>query len=347
MSTDHENPGQGYGFKTGPDYQMGKRDSYGPPWPPEAVSNGTKPQERSEVVAAQNRVRAYLVARAAVNRNDLITSADPAHAFGADLYASDLKTLLGPDYWLGDGGPPETEPTVTVKRGPGGDDEPTEVHESFGYTQVNNVSATGHSLFGSDITHQHFVVLRIGRMERTRGNKRDHLFPKTELIEVAFSKAQWGQMVSSFGQGSGVPCTILRTQEQGLIPQAPHAPRLEHSTDEVYGATEALVAKIGGAADELLEAFNNGAGRKDLRRLIEDVKRHADQAPGNAVFAAKSMGEHVENVVAAARADIEAMVDDRARQLGIDPGEVIGDLRAIEAPAIDVPELEEGDPLDA
>lgn len=341
---EYDNPGLGYGYKTSPTYQMGRRDTYGPPWPPEAVSNGTKPIPREKRTAAQNRVRAYLAARATSmdatgDTVDVVRGADDDFT---SLYASDLLTLLGPDFWAGDGGPPDTEVTVTPAARNGHPDEVAEEHESFGYARVNNAHSTGQPLFDSDVVHQHYVALSIGRNRRYRSSGTDRFYNIEELVEVAFSAAQWGQLVSSFGQGSGVPCTITRTSEQGLVPGAPHAPRLALSTGEVKAAADEALAKITTAVGELVDAFNDNAGRKVLREKVETVNRLVGQAPGNMVFATEQLTRHVEQVVNHAAADIEAMVNDRARQLGIDP---VVALRGL-TPGAEVPELEAGEVID-
>lgn len=48
--------------------------------------------------------------------------------------------------------------------------------------------------------------------------------------------------------------------------------------------------------------------------------------PSNISFAAQSLTEHAENVVQRAKADIEAMVVARAKQLGLDPSDLDGSL---------------------
>lgn len=343
MTTDrptYENPGPGYGYKGLPGYTPGHQDTYGEPWPPEAVRNGTKPIPREVRVAAENRVRAYLEARAAEGLTDDLVMDDDIR--GTKLYASDLLTLLGPDHWMGDGGPPDTEVDATEKRGLGGDDETTEIHESFGYAEVNRGTSTGTTLFDSDVIHQEVVTLCLGRNQRHRGLNRDWLYGYEELIEVQFSIAQWGAMISSFGRGGGVPCTITRTAAQGLVPGAPHRPRLAHSTAEVKDSAQRALAKVETATDALLAAFEAKAGRTELRKLIGEVARHVEQAPGNIAYTTKSLDDHVEKVVNNARADIEAMVDSRARQLGIDPGVVLHGWSEV-GPGEAQPALEAGD----
>jgi hypothetical protein len=64
---------------------------------------------------------------------------------------------------------------------------------------------------------------------------------------------------------------------------------------------------------------------------MRHLKAMIDNAPSNMEYAAVSLSEHAENVVQKARHDIEAMVVNKAQQLGIDPAELT------------MPELEAGD----
>lgn len=147
----YENPGPGYGYKGLPGYTPGHQDTYGEPWPLEAVRNGTKPIPRERCgVAAENRVPAPTLEALGRPRTQHRTRREIPLRLGEQrgrpsrtLYASDLLTLLGPDHWMGDGGPPDTEVHATEKRGLGGDDETTDIHESFGYAEVNRGTSTG------------------------------------------------------------------------------------------------------------------------------------------------------------------------------------------------------------
>jgi hypothetical protein len=311
----------------------GYRDKPRPAYPP-TPSNGTKPQDHKDVAAAKRRVRAYLAAReASIGQVPEIEERDVSGL--PPLLAADLQILLGPDPWTGDGGPRETEVAIRPGTGGGAMGDDWEIHESFGYAAVNNIQSTGTSLFDSDIVHQHYVALRIGRMERQRKHNRDYLHPTDEIIEVGMSVAQWGALVSSFGKGSGVPVTIMWTQEQGLVPGSPHEPRLAHSTAEVRSAARKAMDDVAAAMAALDGAWERKAGRREMADLLRNLRATVDNAPLNITFAANSLNEHVENVVTKARADIEAMVDDRARQLGIDPGVVLQGL----VPVASMPEL--------
>jgi len=171
------------------------------------------------------------------------------------------------------------------------------------------------NLFDSDIRHSHTVTIEIASADRDRSLGHDHIMGWTKRIEVELSEAQWAAFVSSLNT-SGVPATLRWdvSLENPLIPSEPYAPRLQESMDEVHDAGERAVAKVR-EAFEAYKAHKTVGNLRTLEAMIENM-------PGNMTFAAKSLSEHAENVVTKARADIEATVVSKARQLGIDPAEL-------------------------
>lgn len=183
----------------------------------------------------------------------------------------------------------------------------SETHESWIKIGANKISGQTH-LFDSEIAHQHWVRVRVERCRRRRDLGRDWFSNDSKsLIEFDMSEAQWGAFVSSFGNGSGVPATLVRFDGYG-VPEAPHRGRLDESHKEVRDAAAKAVAKVQEEYDALLAAFESGAGKKEMREKIRTLGIFVGNVPGNMEFAAKSMTEHVENVVTKARFDIEAVV---------------------------------------
>lgn len=200
-----------------------------------------------------------------------------------------------------------TEVTVEEKHG-----QRTESHESWIKLTASRVSSTpGARLFDSEISHQHYVSVRIHRCERHRDLNHDWTFLSKPIVEFSMSNAQWGAFVSSFGDGGGVPAT-LDWFDGKPVPSAPAESRLAESHQEVLDAGKKSLAQIQKEYDALAEAFESGAGKKAMREKIHNLGFSIGNGPSNMQFAAKSFTEHVENVVTKARADLEGMVTDRA-----------------------------------
>lgn len=197
---------------------------------------------------------------------------------------------------------------------PEADEHGREIHPAFGQINASRISSTpGAVLFDSDVMHQHSIRVTISTADRERNLNNDWIFSRKDLIEVEMSEAQWASFVSSMNT-SGVPCTIRRTESDWDIPGLPFEPRLQESRREVHAAAEDAFGRITEAM-VAYEQQKNAANLRNLRAAIQNATRNVD-------FVTKQLDEHVENVVQKARADVEAMVVQHARQLGIDPVQV-------------------------
>lgn len=202
-----------------------------------------------------------------------------------------------------------------------------ETHPAFGKVTVSRSQVTpGASLFDSDIRHREVVSLRIGHATRKRDLNSDWIHStRLPIIEIEMSLSQWAQLVSSFGQGDGTPVTIRYNAEspdslpeQYAVPGLPFAPRMANQVEETVGTATRMYDNVREALAKYKEHKTVG-NLRDLERTIEHVG-------SNVKFATTRLTEHVEQTVTRAKADVEAMVMTRARQLGLDPAEVSSPL---------------------
>lgn len=206
--------------------------------------------------------------------------------------------------------PEPLEPTLS--------DDGVETHPAFGQIQVNRVtsSGAGKTLFDSETQHNNYIVIKISPATRRRSLNHDRVFSAGgPFVEVSMSEAQWASMVSSLNT-SGTSCTIdyVNTEDRiqtGPQPAIPFAPRLALSMEETKAAADRMFSH----AQEAFETYKANKNAANLRALEAALTN----ASPNVQFVARSLAEHAENVVQKAKADIEAMVDSRARQVGIDP----------------------------
>lgn len=197
-----------------------------------------------------------------------------------------------------------------------------EKHPSWITVRANTMRSTGTRLFQSEVTHRSFVRVTIERCTRRRDINHDWIHNAQPILEFDVSMAQWGAFVSSFGDGGGVPATLNYILGEGQTPAFPFDSRLDESSKEVRGAVSRAVEVIADAQAKVDEAFERGAGKKEMRGLLAAVTRLISQAPGNSVFAADAMAEYVEDVVTKARADIEATILHAVIAQGLEPGSI-------------------------
>lgn len=202
-----------------------------------------------------------------------------------------------------------------------------EEHPSFAVARANRISSSppGVSLFDSEIRHSHFVRLTIERANRRRDLMQDWIHATDRLIEIDMSMAQWGALVSSFGDGSGVPVTLAFLTGEGSIAEPAYEPRMKQSVEEVEGASDKVFGEVADAAAALRKAFDGKAGRKEMEQALWDLEIRLKNAKPNLKFAADSLTEHVENVVTKARYDIEATVR-LAAERGLDAADAVAGM---------------------
>lgn len=216
---------------------------------------------------------------------------------------------MGGDEWDGDFWVDRVSPTEIRINEHGG-----EYHESWLLVRANRVQCgpPGAFLFDSEIGHASIIRVTVTRCSRNRNLSHDWFCDDGVIIEFDMSEAQWGAFVSSFGNGTGVPATLSyfndRGLPEGIARNAVHTPRLAESHREVREAGTKALAEIQEAYSLLQQAFDDKAGRKVMGEALRNLQNRMKNAPANMEFAAESLTEHIENVVAKARADIEAMI---------------------------------------
>jgi hypothetical protein len=163
-------------------------------------------------------------------------------------------------------------------------------------------------LFQSDLQHNQSITLQVSTAERVRDLNHDWVHPRTSLVEVEMSLAQWGALVSSVGIGSGVPVTLRSTATDHQIPSLPYEPRIAESIRETRTTVTDLVGEIANTLAALEEAIESKSGVKVIRERLRALRARVDNAPGNAEYAVKSVQRATEEVVAQARSDIESQM---------------------------------------
>lgn len=200
--------------------------------------------------------------------------------------------------------PRETEPITHTPKDRGVD----ETHPAFGMAVVTRSSGTSRPLFQSDLTHRETMNLSIHTASRSRDLNSDWVHADDEIIEVEMSLAQWGQLVSSVGLGSGTPVTIRHLPDNHLVPDLPYQPRIQRNLDEVDGTVDKLLEHIAGDLEVLTDVIENKRGIKATREALRNLTSSVKNTKSNTNFAVKTLTEAAEQVLSQTRADIEAQV---------------------------------------
>lgn len=182
-----------------------------------------------------------------------------------------------------------------------------ESHPSYGLMTVSRTS--GYTpLFGSPFKHQHYISLNIGRATRYRDLANDRFFGglRGDLVTVALSEAQWANLLSSIGQGNGVPCTVQRVGGKMMepCPEQAEAERFHADVERSVKEASAFLDEALKAAEALAEEkAPSKAKREAITALLTRAKaRMTDSAP----FVVQQFHERMEVVKLAAKTEIEA-----------------------------------------
>lgn len=184
-----------------------------------------------------------------------------------------------------------------------------EEHPAFGVAVVHRVSGGGRALFQSDLLHRETIRLTVHRAERGRSLMHDWVHSKgAPLVEIELSLAQWGELLSSAGIGSGVPVTIRATETDYRVPDLPYEPRIQTVVAEAKNATNKLMERVRDSYAKVRDAFDNKKGVKAQREALDSLGHTIRNTESNAEFAVKSMVDAAEHVTSQAKADIEAHI---------------------------------------
>lgn len=192
-----------------------------------------------------------------------------------------------------------------------------ETHPSWGTIRVHRCSGSV-VLFDSVARHQHFIALSIHRASRKRDLNQDWIHGgMRELIEINMTESQFARMLSSAGDGSGVPCTLSRIQGE-LIPGAPDDKIGDTYKQEIKDASYETTERLRAIEEKLEEMLAGKTVKKgDLRDLQGTVRSACMAIDDHLPFLIGQVEEKLENVVDEAKTNIESFLQLRAQQLGM------------------------------
>lgn len=225
-----------------------------------------------------------------------------------------------------------------VERKLGEDGSIEETHPAFGLARLGRTQGS-QRLFGSALSHCNgYVTLTIREASRHRsGHGYDFYFGGKDLIEVAFSEAQFAQMITCWNSGEGVPCTIehVRGDAESYRPTWPAEDQqadTERVREEFSMRVEAICKKVGemaAALEPILEKKSlTNEDRGKLRAIVVAVDRLVnDSGP----FMTKQFVEVTETVLQRAKSEIDAFVTRVVQETGLEALREMG--KAVQLPA--------------
>jgi ElaB/YqjD/DUF883 family membrane-anchored ribosome-binding protein len=148
----------------------------------------------------------------------------------------------------------------------------------------------------------------------------DHHHAGKQLIRVRMSENQFAQFITSLNIGLGTPCTIERMDNK-QVSDPPYRNEVEIVKDTFEKKAQEVAAHLEEARIQLAEMLkpNAKATKAALTDLREEIEAASREIRANMPYMAECFVETMEDVVTAAKHDIESYMTDAAARAGV-PG---------------------------
>lgn len=185
------------------------------------------------------------------------------------------------------------------------------------WSRISCTSARAH--FGTEVKTSNPISLKICTAKENRELSHNWYLSDKRIIEVEMSPIQWAEFLTS-GNTSGVPCTLKWLVGKGFMSEPQETTLEEDYNKEVeesfnnFGDSFDKIAKI------LKEQIytNKPMEKKALEELLREVGFLKELATGNIKFVKESFKEDMSKIVTQAKAEFNAYVENRVREIGIE-----------------------------
>lgn len=199
-----------------------------------------------------------------------------------------------------------------------------ETHPAYGLISVSRPqSSPGTNLFGSDLSHQHFIAVHIQTAAVDRSLSRDWVYPEEHVLEFYMSEAQWAKFVAGGGRSQATPITLshkIKGTELEVLPAIPtkEVNRKDQFNQEFKDKLQRQLGEIQELAKELSTlSEQKSVSKVQLRQISANLTNKLDNLPKNVDFMVESFKEVTETVVEEAKAEVEAYVLQVQQSAGI------------------------------
>ncbi len=147
-------------------------------------------------------------------------------------------------------------------------------HPAFGQVTVSRVQAgQAKGFYGSTVGHHRFLEVTVRASSMERKGLHEYPIAGERLLSFSMTETQWGQFVSSPGQGSGTTVTLTARPASPDLIRVPGLPVETIRERQETAISEAVIETVQKAEDveaRLKELIATGkAGKRDLENLLQ------------------------------------------------------------------------------
>ena len=194
-------------------------------------------------------------------------------------------------------------------------------HESFGQLCVVRARTTPKaSLYGSHLEHSELISFTLYESELHRSDLHyDHVLPRRTLAKWSMSPAQFAELITSLGNGTGTPCTLEWFDGKEKAP-TPRVNKREQFAQEFGEEIKSLVQRmteLKNLAHELLK--QKGAMKvADKKRLAKAIFEMCRVPEDHIPWIGKMFHEMMDKTVHEAKQEFEAFQEVILRAQGLE-----------------------------
>ena len=195
-------------------------------------------------------------------------------------------------------------------------------HPMYGMISFSRSNCGGAmNLFGSSVPCDTVINITLKKGIVDRDLNTEWFYGRKMLFEVALSPAQFAEAITNMNCGDGIPCTIryngAEKQSYRLIdcPYEPQFTLYEHEFKETCHSTNENVNKLLSDAKDLLN--KKSIRKSDVNELINKIDQISRELNSTLPYVQSSFNEYLNKSVDEAKQEVEAFIQHRLTQLGL------------------------------
>ena len=194
-------------------------------------------------------------------------------------------------------------------------------HPAYGIASFHRICGNAGNLFGSSVDCDHYVEMEISSgVEIESDSYHSYLPTGKPHIRVAFSPAQFAELITSMNIGFGVPCTIKEIAGERIdrIPDEIHVNELDRQKDNFKQQMKELSENLHKAQNRIKELLSLPRLTKEQKDELRNVLYKGIQdIDSNIPFYMELFDEATDNIIQEAKAEIDATVHNCVLNAGI------------------------------
>ncbi len=207
----------------------------------------------------------------------------------------------------------KTKPTVTMgKMGSG--EETIKTHPSYAALRINRVSGSK-KLFASEVQAGSYIKLEILQNEEHWHLHQKWYYPHKPIIEIEMTHAQFAEAITSLNMHNGVPCTLTRLQGQKIEDCEDNDTNKDLIKADINKLSEGLVESMKALKTAFAELKLTKKEREPLAHQIDHL---ITELNANLPFITEQHQEQAEKLTSDAKIEVEAFINHRVVELGLD-----------------------------